>query len=98
MVGDLVLMEVVRGIRHEDRLQRVLALFASFRLVNMVERGTALRAARHYRYLRSLGITVRSTIDCLIATYCIDHDLPLLHADRDFDAFRDHLGLRVVEP
>ncbi len=97
VVGDLVAMEVLRGVRDDLRMRRLAKDFEKLPNVLLVEQGTALRAAHHYRYLRSLGITVRSTVDCLIGTYCIDHQLPLLHADRDFDAFRDHLGLIVVD-
>jgi predicted nucleic acid-binding protein len=55
----------------------------------------ALASARNFRRLRRLGVTVRKTLDCLIATYCIERGIPLLHADRDFAPFSEHLGLRV---
>jgi predicted nucleic acid-binding protein len=53
-------------------------------------------SAENYRLLRRRGITVRKTIDCLIATFVIERGFSLLHSDRDFDAFEDHLGLHVV--
>ncbi len=56
----------------------------------------ALQSAEHYRTLRRQGITIRKTIDCLIATFAIANEMPLLHSDRDFDPFEAHLGLRVV--
>ena len=59
-------------------------------------RALALRSARNYRWLRRRGITVRKTIDCLIATFAIELNIPLLHDDRDFEPFAEHLGLRVV--
>lgn len=46
--------------------------------------------------LRQIGVTVRKTIDTIIATRCIENGYQLLHADRDFDPFAKHLGLRVV--
>lgn len=52
----------------------------------------------HYRALRQRGITIRKTIDCFIATYCIHTGMGLLHTDRDFDPFESHLGLQVVHP
>jgi predicted nucleic acid-binding protein len=55
-----------------------------------------VQAARNYRHLRSIGITIRKTIDTLIATRCILDRLPLLYSDRDFDPFVQHLGLRPV--
>jgi predicted nucleic acid-binding protein len=56
----------------------------------------AVQAARNYRILRAKGLTVRKTIDTLIATRCILDGHELLHSDRDFDPFVEHLGLRVV--
>ena len=58
----------------------------------------ALQSAKHYRSLRKRGITIRSTIDCLIATFCIRQGYALLHNDRDFDHFEEHFGLQVVHP
>ena len=51
-------------------------------------------AAKNFRRLRSLGVTVRKTINTVIATRCIENGLPLLYSDRDFDPFVEHLGLR----
>jgi predicted nucleic acid-binding protein len=62
----------------------------------MLDTELAVQSARHYRVLRKLGITVRKTIDCFIATYAIAHGHELLHADGDFDPFETHLGLRVI--
>ena len=61
----------------------------------MVGKAVAIEAAGNYRLLRKRGITVRKTIDVLIGTFCILNRLPLLHADRDFDALEEHLGLVV---
>jgi len=58
----------------------------------------AVSAARNFQTLRGRGITVRKTIDCLVATFCIENNHQLLHRDRDFDAFEKHLGLRVLHP
>ena len=56
----------------------------------------AIKSAENYRFLRRKGITVRKTIDCLIATFVIEHDFWLLHSDRDFEPFEQYLGLKVV--
>ena len=64
----------------------------------MVNPGLALQSARNYRLLRRKGITVRKTIDSLIATYCIENEHDLLHNDNDFDGYEKHLKLRVVRP
>jgi predicted nucleic acid-binding protein len=58
----------------------------------------AVTAAQNYRTLRGQGLTVRRTIDCWIATFCLLNDHTLLHTDKDFDAFEKHLGLRVIHP
>lgn len=59
----------------------------------MVNDDLAVKAARHYRGLRESGVTVRKTIDLMIATFCVDHGCVLLHDDRDFDPFARHLGM-----
>jgi predicted nucleic acid-binding protein len=56
----------------------------------------AIQAARNFRTLRKLGVTVHKTIDTVIATRCIESGFDLLHSDRDFDPFVEHLGLRIV--
>lgn len=96
VVGDLVAMEVLRGIRDDARYDRVRRAFSALDSVAIVPAGTALRAAENYRSLRIRGFTVRSSIDCLIATFCIDERVPLLHTDRDFAPFAEHLGLETV--
>ena len=67
-------------------------------IVDLVGQEIAIQAARNFRALRSLGVTVRKTIDTVIATRCIDSGLPLLYSDRDFDPFVEHLGLRSALP
>lgn len=94
-VGDLVAMEVLQGLRRE-RVEFVESIFHGCGVVSMVSPALALAAAANYRTLRRRGRTVRSTIDCLIATYCIENDIELLHSDRDLDPFEEHLGLRVI--
>ena len=95
-VGDLVLCEVLQGARTEAQRRRLGESLLRCELVEMVGVRNAMAAADNYRALRTMGITVRGTIDCLIATYCIRNQLPLLHNDRDFNPFEQHLGLRVV--
>jgi predicted nucleic acid-binding protein len=95
VVGDLVLHEVLRGIpddREHDEARRALLAFDAAS-VGGVE--IALAAAGHYRALRRRGITVRKTVDCLIAAWCIANKVPLLHDDRDFLPFAEHCGLAL---
>jgi hypothetical protein len=94
IVGDIILAEVLQGFRSDAdyRSAKRLLLDLEVRTIGGVE--LALKAADNFRALRKRGITVRKTVDCLIATHCIEHRIPLLHNDRDFDPFARHLGLR----
>lgn len=96
VVGDLVLVEVLRGARderHADRLERALR---RFKVESMVDETNAVAAARHSRLLRSRGVTIRKTIHLLMAAFCIERDDELLHQDRDFDMIARHTTLRIV--
>lgn len=95
VVPDLVLFEVLRGFRSERDLRTARQLMQSLAVEGSIDRALAETAAEHYRNLRSRGHTIRSAIDVLIATFCIERDYALLHDDRDFDAFERHRGLRV---
>ena len=93
LVGDLVLAEVLQGTDREREFDRVLRVMSVVRQVTIANREIAIEAARNFRRLRALGVTVRKTIDTLIATRCIVDGIPLLYSDRDFDPFVAHLGL-----
>jgi hypothetical protein len=96
--GDLVLAEVLQGFVHDRDFHRARRLLASLVVVDLVGHQVAIKAARNFRALRASGVTVRKTIDTLIATCCIESGLSLLYADRDFDPFVRHLGLRSALP
>ena len=97
LVGDLILAEVLQGFRSELDVRRALKRFDAFELRDICGHEVAIAAARNYRLLRGKGVTVRTTIDTIIATFCLSEDHELLHCDRDFDPFQRHLGLRVVK-
>lgn len=96
IVGDLVITEVLQGFQTQRAAEQALALIDMCMIVPTGGREIAIAAAANFRSLRARGITVRKTIDTLIATWCITHDVPLLHNDRDFDPFAQYLGLRIV--
>lgn len=96
-VGDLIMAEVLQGVRDERQFNQIRKTFDAFTLIELGGKDIAIQAARNYRTLRELGTTVRKTIDTIIATRCIESGLTLLHSDRDFDAFTMHLGLRVLD-
>jgi len=95
-IGDLILTEVLQGFRSDRDFRQAQELMGSLVMINLGGPEIAVQAAKHFRILRSLGITVRKTIDTIIATRCIENDLTLLHADRDFEPFQQHLGLRCL--
>lgn len=95
-VGDLIAAEVLQGVRDDRQYTWVKKTLDLFDHVDLVGYALAVRASEHYRVLRAKGITIRKTIDTLIATRCIEDGLSLLHADRDFDPFVEHLGLRTA--
>ena len=95
---DLILCEVLQGIREEAAFRRVQSKLLNFEAFATGGVELAVASARNYRTLRALGHTVHKTVDCLIATFCLDAGHALLHRDRDFDPFEKHLGLRVVHP
>jgi len=98
IMGDLILAEVLQGFRTDTDFHQARELFLAFPVVTMLGEEMAVRSAGNYRVLRKHGVTVRKTIDVMIASYCIEHALPLLYSDRDFDPMVEHLGLPVPIP
>ena len=95
-IGDLILVEVVQGFRHEKDVATARQLFRSLAPLPMLRDRNAWKAAENYRELRRRGITVRKTIDGIIATASIEANLPLLFSDRDFLPYVEHLGLEAA--
>ncbi len=96
LVGDLVLLEVLQGAADEARAGKMERAMRSLDVVTLLNGELAALAAAHFRALRGRGVTLRSTADLVIGTWCIATGVPLLHNDRGFDAMQRHLGLRVV--
>lgn len=97
LVGDIILAEVLQGFQRNEDFRHARGLLEPLPFANMVGREVALRSAENYRLLRRRGITVRKTIDVLMATFCIMNDHVLLHRDRDFKPMEKWLGLRVLK-
>ncbi len=97
-ITDLILTEVLQGIRDDKAFETAQQELAGYELFDTAGKTLAIESARNYRLLRARGVTVRSTIDCLTATFCLLEDHSLLHRDRDFDAFEQYFGLKVVHP
>ena len=95
---DLILCETLQGIGDEKAFTRVLRELRKFEIFETGGEYLAIEAARNFRSLRQRGHTVRKTIDCLIATFCLRQGHSLLHRDRDYDPFEAILGLAVIHP
>jgi predicted nucleic acid-binding protein len=95
LVGDIVLLEVLRGIDNDGQWNRTRTILLAFEQVEIGGTQTALVAVDHFRTLRRHGFTVRKAVGCLIAAWCIGNDVPLLHRDRDFEPFVAHCGLKA---
>ncbi len=93
-LGDLILTEVLQGFRLDKDYRTAKKLLTSLTIYDLLGQDLAIRAAENYRMLRKRGITVRKTTDVIIATFCIQHNLRLLHADKDFLPFVEHLNLQ----
>jgi predicted nucleic acid-binding protein len=95
-IGDLIVVEVLEGFDDDRQFAQARRLLASLTLVEIGGIDIAIAAALNFRALRKRGITVRKTIDTVIATRCIESGYELLHNDRDFEPFAKYLGLRVA--
>ena len=96
IVGDIILTEVLQGFRRDKDFNKARELLDCFIFKEMLGMDIAIESAKNYRILRKKGMTVRKTIDVIIATFCIENDLPLLHSDKDFKIMEKHLALKVV--
>ena len=96
LIGDLILLEVLQGARDDAHAERIQRELRRYEIVSLLDANLARLAARNYRKLRDLGVTIRKTADVIIGTFCIEHRHALLHDDRDFVPMEAHLGLRVV--
>jgi predicted nucleic acid-binding protein len=95
---DIILCEVLQGVRDDQVAKEVEGTLLKLEVFEAGSVALAREAARNYRALRSRGLTVRKTIDCLIATFCLREQHSLLHRDRDFDPFEKLLDLSVIHP
>jgi len=96
VIGDLILTEVLQGFQQDRDFNKAKKLLSALIFKQMLGRQLAIKSAENYRILRKKGVTVRKTIDVIIATFCIANNLPLLHSDRDFRPMEKHLNLKVI--
>jgi predicted nucleic acid-binding protein len=96
LIGDLILLEVLQGARDEGHAARMERALRQYTVVPLCDDELAVAAARNYRKLRGLGVTIRKTSDLIIGTFCIERGHKLLHDDRDFAPMEQHLGLETA--
>ncbi len=96
VIGDLIIAELLQGFRSDADYLEASALIERLEYRDLVGKDIAVKASDNYRMLRRGGVTVRKTIDLIIATFCVDNGLPLIHNDRDFDVLEQQLGLEVI--
>ena len=92
-IGDLILLEVLQGIKSEQEYNKTRTALATLEQYEMFGHKMVEKCAENFRFLRKRGVTIRKTNDVIIATFCIENNFPLLFGDRDFIPFVDHLGL-----
>ena len=92
-VGDLMLTEVLQGFREDKDYKTAKSLFDDLTIFDLVGKDMAIKSAENFRTLRKKGITIRKPVDVIIASFCIEKNLPLLFSDRDFTPFVKNLGL-----
>lgn len=96
VINELIMTEVLQGISNEKEYQLVKSVLLSLSFESALNKEIAVISANYYRDLRKKGVTVRKTIDCLIASFCIKKQIRLLHNDKDFEPFVTHFGLITV--
>lgn len=96
LMTDLIYTEILQGYREDYVFNEVKSFLDEFPFAIVGGQELALKSAQNYRFLRKKGITIRKTIDSYIATYCIEKNIALLHSDKDFEPFVEHLGLKSI--
>jgi predicted nucleic acid-binding protein len=96
-IGDIILTEILQGFQSNKDFKTAKAMLLGLTVFDMLGQQNAIAAAENYRFLRKQGITIRKTIDCMIATFCIENGHQLLFCDKDFQPFVENLGLWAME-
>ncbi len=96
-IGDIILTEILQGFQSDKDFKTAKAVLLSLTVFDMLGQQNSIAAAENYRSLRKKGITIRKTLDCMIATFCIQNSHQLLFCDKNFQPFVEHLGLSTYE-
>jgi len=95
IIGDIILTEILQGFTIESDFKNAKKILAPLDCMQLGGKSLAIKAASNFRFLRSKGITIRKTVDMLIGSWCMEHEIELLHKDRDFDQIAIHLPLKI---
>jgi predicted nucleic acid-binding protein len=94
-VGDIILTEILQGFDSDKEYRIAKQALDPLDCVHLGGKLLAIKAASNYRFLRSKGLTIRKTVDMLIGSWCIEHEVELLHNDKDFDQIATQLPLQI---
>jgi predicted nucleic acid-binding protein len=97
ITGDLIIVELLQGFKTKRAYERAKKLIERLEYRDLAGRAIALKSAENFRLLRSKGVTVRKTIEVIIATFCVENGFQIIHNDRDFDPMEKYLGLSVIK-
>ena len=101
IANDTVLMvpvlfqEILQGIASQNEYQKILGLIESLQQYNDNIKPVSILAANIFRLRKRKGLPIRKTNDCLIASYCVFLDCPILHYDRDFNNIAKYTSLKI---
>lgn len=98
VIWDLIFTEVLQGFRSNQDYETAKIFLSALPFRQIGGYNVAIQSAQNYRKLRKAGVTVRKTIDIIIATFCIMEGLTLLHDDRDFNPIASHFPLKTSTP
>ncbi|PIW70038.1 MAG: VapC toxin family PIN domain ribonuclease [Ignavibacteriales bacterium CG12_big_fil_rev_8_21_14_0_65_30_8] len=97
VIVDYVLTEVIQVFSSDKDFQKAKTILLSFSCFDIGGKELAIKSANNFRLLKKKGVTVRKTIDVIIATFCIAKKLTLLHNNKDFEPFEKYLNLKVYK-
>ena len=95
LLGDIILTEILQGFDSDKEFRLAKQALEPLDCVHLGGKSLAIKAASNFRFLRSKGVTIRKTVDMLIGSWCIEHEVKLLHNDKDFDQIATQLPLQI---
>ena len=97
LIGDIILAEILQGFDSDKDFSLAKEALDPLDCVQLGGKDLAIKAASNFRLLRGKGVTIRKTVDMIIGSWCIEHEIELLHNDTDFDRIAWHLPLPIYQ-